>query len=137
MNKAEAAGARKPAGAPQFDGRSFLPLLKGEPTPAPWRDHILYEYHWEWNFPATPTTLAIRTDRWKYVYYHGIWDLNGLYDLKTDPHERHNLIEVPAFRERARQMRDQLFRELAQSGGLDLPLRIPAGDPYHDRKLRR
>ena len=67
----------------------------------PWRDYVLYEYHWEWNFPATPTTLAIRTEHWKYIYYHGLWDINGLYDLQTDPHERHNLINVPAFRERA------------------------------------
>ena len=133
----EAAGATRPATAPPFDGRSFLPLLKGKEPKIPWRNHILYEYHWEWNFPATPTTLAIRTDRWKYVYYHGVWDLNGLYDLETDPHERHNLIKVPAFQERAMQMRDQLFRELKQSGGLDMPLRVPAGDPYHDRKLRR
>lgn len=133
----EVAGASLPATAPQFDGHSFLPLLKGEATPAPWRDHILYEYHWEWNFPATPTTLAIRTDRWKYIYYHGLWDLNGLYDLETDPHERHNLINVPAFHERAIALRDQLFRELEASGGLTMPLRVPAGDPYHDRKLRR
>ena len=48
-----------------MDGMSFLPLLKGEVVP--WREHILYEYHWEWNFPATPTLFAIRTDRYKYV----------------------------------------------------------------------
>lgn len=133
----EAAETKRPDDSPQFDGRSFLPLLHGKKTKTPWRDHILYEYHWEWNFPATPTTLAVRTDRWKYIYYHGVWDLNGLYDLKTDPHERHNLIKVPAFQERAEAMKKQLFGELEKSGGLTMPLRIPAGDPYHDRKLRR
>ncbi|NNM29905.1 MAG: sulfatase-like hydrolase/transferase, partial [Akkermansiaceae bacterium] len=133
----EAAGARVPGSAPKFDGRSFLPLLEGRTPAPPWRDHILYEYHWEWNFPATPTTLAIRTDRWKYVYYHGVWDKNGLYDLETDPHERHNLIEVPAFAEKAEALKNQLFEELAASGGLVMPLRPPAGDPYHDRKLPR
>lgn len=133
----EIAGTTRPATAPEFDGRSFLPLLRGESPATPWRDHILYEYHWEWNFPATPTTLAIRSDRWKYIYYHGVWDLNGLYDLESDPHERHNLIKVPAFQERAAELRDQLFRELEASGGLQLPVRIPAGDPYHDRKLKR
>lgn len=133
----EAAETKRPNGSPPFDGRSFLPLLRGEKSKTPWRDHILYEYHWEWNFPATPTTLAIRTDRWKYIYYHGVWDLNGLYDLKIDPHERHNLIKVPAFQERAEEMKKTLFSELQQSGGLTMPLRIPAGDPYHDRKLKR
>ncbi len=133
----EAAQAKVPAGAPKFDGRSFLALLRGERPAQPWRDHILYEYHWEWNFPATPTTLAIRTNRWKYIYYHGLWDINGLYDLESDPHERHNLIKVPAFQEKAAALKDQLFEELAASGGLVMPLRPPAGDPYHDRKLKR
>lgn len=133
----EFAGVDLPADAPKFDGRSFLPLLRGESLASPWRDHILYEYHWEWNFPATPTTLAIRTERWKYIYYHGVWDINGLYDLETDPHERHNLINVPAFQEKAEALKNQLFEELALSGGLTMPLRPPAGDPYHDRKLKR
>ena len=133
----EAAGTKAPANAPEFDGRSFLSLLKGLKPPTPWRDHILYEYHWEWNFPAQPTTLAIRTNRWKYVYTHGHWDINGLYDLESDPHERHNLIRVPAFREKADSLRAQLFKELGESGGLLMPIRPPAGDPYHDRKLKR
>ena len=50
-------------------GDSFLPLLRNEKVP--WREYVLYEYHWEWNFPATPTMLAIRTESHKYVYYHG------------------------------------------------------------------
>ena len=81
----------------QLDGQSALPWLRGETIP--WRDHILYEYHWEWNFPATPTTLAIRGDRYKYIYYHGVWDRNGFYDLETDPNERVNLIKIPAYQE--------------------------------------
>jgi N-acetylglucosamine-6-sulfatase len=130
----EVAGRPRPK-TPPMDGQSFLPLLTGKSVP--WRDHILYEYHWEWNFPATPTTLAIRTDRYKYIYYHGLWDRNGFYDLHSDPHERHNLIAVPAFQEKIQALRSQLFEELDSSGGLVLPLRPPAGEPYHDRKLRR
>ena len=129
----EAAGVECPK---NFDGQSFYPWLTGKP-PDTWRKHVLYEYHWEWNFPAQPTTLAIRTDRWKYVYTHGHWDIDGLYDLQTDPIERHNLIEVPAFREQAEKLRGQLFEEFGASGGLVLPIRPPKGDPYHDRKLRR
>ena len=122
--------------SPKMDGRSFDALWKGATTEN-WRDHILYEYHWEWNFPATPTTLAIRGKRYKYIYYHGLWDKNGFYDLETDPHERHNLIGVPAFQEKIGQWRDRLFGELAASGGLTMPIRPPKGDPFHDRKLRR
>ncbi|MBE3095957.1 MAG: sulfatase, partial [Planctomycetes bacterium] len=114
----EAAGVTAPESA-RMDGRSFWPLLKGESIP--WRDHILYEYHWEWNFPATPTLFAIRTERYKYVYHYGVWDCDGFYDLQTDPHERHNLIAVPAYREQVEAMRKQLFDELQASGGLALP----------------
>jgi N-acetylglucosamine-6-sulfatase len=118
-----------------MDGRSFLPLLLGNAIP--WRNHILYEYHWEWNFPATPTTYAIRTDRYKYVFYHGVWDDNGFYDLETDPLERHNLIHVPSYQERIEAMQGQLFDELDASGGLVLPVRRPAGERLDQRKLRR
>lgn len=119
----------------ETSGQSFAPLMAGESIP--WRDHVLYEYHWEWNFPATPTLFALRTDRYKYVYYHGVWDKNGLYDLKTDPHERHNLINVPAYQEQVQNMRNQMFAELDAMNGLNVPVRAPAGDRLGDRKLRR
>ena len=116
-------------------GRSFAPLLAGKSIP--WRDHILYEYHWEWNFPATPTLFAIRTDRYKYIYYHGVWDRNGFYDLQTDPHERHNLINVPAYQDQIASLRKQMFGEFERMDGLNIPVRPPAGERLGDRKLRR
>ena len=130
------ANVEVPEGMPKMDGRSFAPLLRGEPLES-WRDHILYEYHWEWNFPATPTCLAIRTNRYKYIYYHGVWDRNGFYDLQTDPHERHNLIKVPAYQENIAALREQMFSEFALSGGLTMPLRPPKGEQFYDRKLPR
>ena len=128
----ELAGLKPPPQA-NMDGRSFLALLQTRNVP--WRDHMIYEYYWEWNFPATPTTFALRTDRYKYIYYHGIWDLDGLYDLESDPHERHNLIDVPAFRGQAARMREQLFDELETSGALQMPIRRPTGERLDDRKL--
>ncbi|MDG2385567.1 MAG: sulfatase [Pirellulaceae bacterium] len=117
------------------DGKSFAPLLKRQPLE--WRDHLLYEYHWEWNFPATPTLFAMRSDRYKYIFYHGVWDQNGFYDLQTDPHERHNLIRVPAYQQQIAEMRRKMFNELEARDALDLPVRRPAGDRLDDRKLRR
>ena len=125
----------QPPDSLKMTGRSFLPLLQEKKIP--WRDHILYEYHWEWNFPATPTTFAIRTDRYKYIYYHGVWDQNGFYDLQTDPIERHNLIQVPGYQEKIARLRNQMFEELEAAGGLNLPLRPPLGDRLDQRKLRR
>jgi len=128
------AGLQPPKSA-NMDGQSFLPLLSGEGVP--WRDHILYEYYWEWNFPATPTVFAIRTDRYKYIYYHGVWDHDGFYDLQTDPHERHNLINVPAYREQIEKIKKQLFDELEDGGGLNIPVRRPIGERLDQRKNRR
>ncbi len=129
----EAAAANAPADAPPFDGRSFWPMLMGRQIP--WRDHILYEYHWEWNFPATPTLFALRTDRWKYIYHHGIWDRDACYDLQSDPLERHNLIALPHLKTQIEALRTRLFDALESSGALHLPVRRPAGEPIHDRKL--
>ncbi|MCX7886880.1 MAG: DUF4976 domain-containing protein, partial [Verrucomicrobiae bacterium] len=131
----EAAGVKPPADAPRMDGRSFWPLLCGQNVP--WRDHILYEYHWEWNFPATPTMFAIRTERYKYIYHHGIWDKDSFHDLETDPLERHNLIDVPHYKPLIAELKNRLFDELGKSGGLLIPIRRPEGEPFHDRKLPR
>ena len=130
----DVAGVRMPKAA-NMDGRSFLPLLRGESVR--WRDHILYEYYWEWNFPATPTVFAVRTERYKYIFYHGVWDHDGFYDLQTDPHERHNLINVPAYREQVEAMKKQLFDELEAGGGLGIPVRRPLGERLDQRKNRR
>ncbi|GAA5504583.1 N-acetylglucosamine-6-O-sulfatase [Novipirellula caenicola] len=119
----------------KVDGKSFLPLLRGDSIA--WRDHILYEYHWEWNFPATPTLFAIRDERFKYIYYHGVWDQDGFYDLQTDPHERHNLINVPGYREQIERMSRQMFDELSAMGGLNIPVRRPQGERLGSRKLPR
>ena len=119
----------------KMDGISFAPLIKGEDQKNK-RDHILYEYHWEWNFPATPTCLAIRTNRYKYIYYHGVWDRNGFYDLESDPHERHNLIQIPHYRNKIETLRNQLFSELELSNGLNMPIRPPKGDQFYDRKIK-
>ena len=84
-----------------------------------------------------PKPFAIRNARYNYIFYHGHWDHNGLYDLETDPHERHNLINVPAFQKLAQSLQQQLFDELDASGGLMIPVRRPAGERLDQRKLQR
>ncbi len=128
-----AAGVPVPEEA-KMDGISFLPFLRGDDIP--WRHHILYEYYWEWNFPATPTLFAIRDQRYKYIYYHGVWDHDGFYDLKTDPLERHNLINVPVYQDQIEALKTQLFDELEAGGGLSIPVRRPIGERLDQRKNR-
>jgi N-acetylglucosamine-6-sulfatase len=107
--------------AGSMDGRSVLPALRGERMPP--GGELLYEYYWEHAFPHTPTTFALRGDRYKYIYYHGVWDLGELYDLQTDPQERVNLFTIPAFQDTVRAMRDRLYDRLEASGGMQVPIR--------------
>lgn len=76
--------------APWMQGRSFYPLLT--PRETKWRDGFLYEYFWERSFPQTPTMFGVRTDRYSFAVYHGIWDRYELYDLENDPDQRNNLL---------------------------------------------
>lgn len=103
------------------DGRSVLAALRGQPTES--TGELLYEYYWEYAFPHTPTTFALRGDRFKYIFYHGVWDINELYDLETDPLEQHNLVSVPVYRDTVAAMRDRLFDRLEATNGLRIPVR--------------
>jgi N-acetylglucosamine-6-sulfatase len=114
----EAAGLQTP---PHMDGQSFLKLAADEMKPSAWRQNLLYEYYWEYNFPHTPTTFALRTNQYKFIQYHGVWDLDELYDLKNDPHEERNLIFEPEQKTRIRQMRTNLHQILAKADANRVP----------------
>jgi N-acetylglucosamine-6-sulfatase len=113
----EAAGLESPKELP---GLSFLPLMRGE-KPA-WRDSLLYEYYWEWNYPMTPTMFALRGDRYKYIHYYGIWDSDELYDLIDDPLETRNLIYEPEIQTIVQEMDRKLFATLERTGGMSITL---------------
>ena len=102
-------------------GLSFWPLLEGEKIK--WRNEIFYEYYWERAFPQTPTTFGIRTDKYKYIYYYGIWDTNELYDIENDPAEMHNLIDKPEYKKLVKEMNKKVFDWLESTNGMQIPLR--------------
>lgn len=121
----EAAGVPVPA---SMQGQSFL-HLPNRPD-LPWRHSFLYEYFWESAYPETPTMTGVRTDRYKYVEYHGVWDTNELYDLQVDPGELHNRLSTTRrkmvtadadYREVYPQLRRELASLRRQAGLLDLP----------------
>jgi N-acetylglucosamine-6-sulfatase len=128
----EAAGLPAP---PSIQGRSFFPLFAN--ASAPWRTEFLYEYFWERAYPQTPTVTGLRTDRYAYMRYHGIWDLDELYDIEKDPHQRNNLlgnvrttteggplfnrIKDPELKKLVQDLDSRLFRILKETGGAPEP----------------
>jgi arylsulfatase A-like enzyme len=75
-------------GLPQ-DGRSFLPLLRGEHVP--WRHDFLVEYLGQdmLHHGGPPPYVAVQNRRHLYVQYKNGW--RELYNLKKDPWELNNV----------------------------------------------
>jgi arylsulfatase A-like enzyme len=124
------AGVPKPEDMP---GVSFIPILTGE-KPGGNRDKIFYEYYWENDFPMTPTVFGMRTDKYKYIRYNGIWDRNELYDLENDPDEMYNLIGEEAHQERIKSMLDSLYTWLEDTDGMKIPLKRASRPRWGDYK---
>jgi N-acetylglucosamine-6-sulfatase len=114
------AGTARPS---HMQGESMLPILRDQK--APWRTSLLYEYYWEWSFPQTPTQFALRGERYKYVFTHGVWDVDMFFDLQADPQESRNLADDPAHQKTIQAMRAELFGMLEKTGGLKIPLYMP------------
>ena len=117
--------------AEQMVGHSFLPLLRNEQVE--WRKRVFYEYYWEHEFPQTPTMHGVRTDDYKYIRYHGIWDTNEFYDLKNDPDETTNLIGAPEYQEIIKQLNHDLYDWLESTGGMSIPLKRTER-PHNDHR---
>ncbi|MCH7823528.1 MAG: DUF4976 domain-containing protein [Acidobacteria bacterium] len=91
------AGVPGGAGTEEMQGRSLVPLLRGE-DPADWRTSLYYHYY---EYPAVHSVqrhYGVRTARYKLIHYYnlGEWEL---FDLETDPDELVNLYDEPAYAE--------------------------------------
>jgi N-acetylglucosamine-6-sulfatase len=100
---------------PGIDGRSLVPLFAR--TPADWRKSFLIEYTTDIVFPRTLKMGydAVRTERYKYIRYRDLRDMNELYDLLEDPFELSNLIAAPTATAARQQMEKELDRILASA----------------------
>ena len=134
----EMAGVKKPE---FMQGRSFLPILKGEPTPADWPDATYYRYWMHMAHHDNPAHYGIRTKDFKLIFFYGLpLDAPGavktptsphweLYDLRKDPREMQNVIADPAYQSTLKKLKHQLSQLKQQTGDTD--------DRFPELKKRR
>jgi arylsulfatase A-like enzyme len=99
-----------------MQGRSLVPIFQR--SPGEWRSSFLIEYFSDTVFPRIRNMgyAATRTERYKYIEYRELQDMNELYDLETDPFEEHNLVGTPSARRVYDRMRSELQRLRAETG---------------------
>jgi arylsulfatase A-like enzyme len=120
----EAAGAAQPK---DMQGRSLVPLLKGEP-PADWRSSMYYHYY---EYPKSHRVrqhFGVRTERYKLIRYYTIdeWEL---FDLKTDPQEMKSVHADPKYAKVRGELEAELKRLQDHYRDLDPTAPAPTDEP--------
>ena len=95
-----------------LQGRSLVPIFNQ--TVKDWRTSFLVEYYSDTVFPRIFKMgyKAVRNERYKYIHYVDLEDMDELYDLQTDPYELSNIIEDDGTAEVLQAMKDELARQL-------------------------
>ncbi|HOX55636.1 MAG TPA: sulfatase [Candidatus Paceibacterota bacterium] len=99
------AGLRVP---PDMQGRSLVPLLKGQ-RPANWRTSWYYRYYHDPGDHNTRAHYGVRTETHKLMHF---WksDQWEMYDLVKDPDELRNVYSEPAQQEQVARLKAELYR---------------------------
>jgi N-acetylglucosamine-6-sulfatase len=113
----ELVGAAVPV---SMQGRSFWPVVASD---TPIRDHFVYEYFRELQYPHMTDLFAVRTERYKYAVMPNSRDLfralppePQLFDLEQDPYEMVNVIDDPALKAVSADLEAKLSAWIAQPG---------------------
>jgi arylsulfatase A-like enzyme len=93
---------------PAMQGRSFMPLLKGE-TPSDWRTSFYYHYY-EYPVPhRVQRHDGVRTSRHKLLHFYDNDDWE-LFDLASDPQELKSVYSDPSYASVATELKAELAR---------------------------
>jgi arylsulfatase A-like enzyme len=124
-------------GAPAFDGKSLLPLLKGDKIDWPARS-LFFQWH-RGDTPELGRCFAVREQQWKLVQPLG---RDGgklpdqpplhLFDMSRDPYEQHDVsAEHPDIVARLRTSYEVWFKDVSGTRGFAQP-RIHLGSPQEN-----
>jgi len=106
----ELAGLSPADASPSLDGRSLLPLLRGE-IPSGWPDEVYLQFHGH-HFPYPQRGIRTRTH--KLVINPA--DIDELYDLTADPYEMNNVARHPAYAGVLRDLACRLYHHMEAKG---------------------
>ncbi|WP_010584918.1 sulfatase family protein [Schlesneria paludicola] len=122
------------ANLPDAQGRSLVPLMKGE-TPADWRKSLYYHYY---EFPLPHRVrphYGVITDRYKLVHYY-LPDVDDweLLDREKDPNEVKSFYNDPAYADVVKELRAELDRLRVEVKETGAPPRAAHGNRPFDNE---
>lgn len=125
LEMAGVTGGRQVGGV--IDGRSFVPLLRGDADPARSKRPLVWHYpnNWGPKGPGIGPSSAIRLGRWKLIYYHADRGYE-LFDLVNDLSETRNLF---ATRHALARLLAQELRQFLKAAQAQMPLNKQNGKP--------
>ncbi len=102
----------------RLEGRSLLPLLRGDGEVDEWRDAVFSETDYAFHparhalglAPDQTRIYMVRTADWKYVFYEGFRP--QLFHLAEDPMEQNDLGEDPDYAGQRAELHEKLFHWL-------------------------
>lgn len=95
-----------------FQGRSFLPLLKGKTSG--WKNESYYHYY---EYPEPHHVyphFGIRTERYTLARFYGVKNFWELYDIKNDPKNLKNLYNEPQYAKIIIDLKKKLKEQILQ-----------------------
>ena len=116
----ELCGIKRPAG-PKLDGKSLVPLLKGQTDS--WRQRTLVVDNQRITHPQRWRCTAVMTDRWRLI------DGKELYDVKEDPVQKSNIFDDnPDIVKKLTAVYDKWWADISKSYDKDYEITIGADE---------
>lgn len=81
----------------EIQGRSLIPLMKGETSSTLWRNSFVYQYFQEPHTRLKTDIVMFKDSQYKLTIYPGRPHWNEFYDLTNDPFEIRNLASDPNY----------------------------------------